>query len=67
MCGQGVGNGYSELIKWLQSAGKFAIPAETCSILQVELLNPQPGYFEIEPEGLWRKIVKVITESIRGT
>ncbi|KAH8370991.1 hypothetical protein KR093_005857, partial [Drosophila rubida] len=31
----------------------------------VELLNPQPGYFEIEPEGLWRKIVKVITESIR--
>ncbi|XP_034482674.1 putative glycerol kinase 5 [Drosophila innubila] len=31
----------------------------------VELLNPQPGYFEIEPEGLWRKIVKVITDSIR--
>lgn len=33
---------------------------------QVELLNPQPGYFEIEPEGLWRKIIKVITESIRS-
>ncbi|EDW70094.2 glycerol kinase 5 [Drosophila virilis] len=32
----------------------------------VELLNPQPGYFEIEPEGLWRKIIKVITESIRN-
>ncbi|XP_017862866.1 PREDICTED: putative glycerol kinase 5 [Drosophila arizonae] len=32
----------------------------------VELLNPQPGYFEIEPEGLWRKIVKVIRESIHN-
>ncbi|EDV97670.1 GH14570 [Drosophila grimshawi] len=32
----------------------------------VELLNPQPGYFEIEPEGLWRNIIKVITESIRN-
>ncbi|ALC43014.1 CG1271 [Drosophila busckii] len=32
----------------------------------VELLNPQPGYFEIEPEGLWRKIVQVIKLAIRN-
>ncbi|XP_068149601.1 putative glycerol kinase 5 [Drosophila tropicalis] len=31
----------------------------------VELLNPQPGFFEIEPECLWRKVVKVIKEAIR--
>nr|XP_016926299.2 putative glycerol kinase 5 [Drosophila suzukii] len=31
----------------------------------VELLNPQPGYFEIEPEGLWRKIVNVITRAVK--
>ncbi|SPP77126.1 putative glycerol kinase 5 [Drosophila guanche] len=31
----------------------------------VELLNPQPGFFEIEPESLWRKIVNVITLAIR--
>ncbi|XP_017135367.1 putative glycerol kinase 5 [Drosophila miranda] len=32
---------------------------------EVELLNPQPGFFEIEPECLWRKIVNVITLAIR--
>ncbi|XP_017058066.1 putative glycerol kinase 5 [Drosophila ficusphila] len=31
----------------------------------VELLNPQPGYFEIEPEILWRKIVNVITLAVK--
>ncbi|XP_017000952.2 glycerol kinase 5 [Drosophila takahashii] len=31
----------------------------------VELLNPQPGYFEIEPESLWRKIVNVITLAVK--
>ncbi|XP_030385400.1 putative glycerol kinase 5 isoform X2 [Scaptodrosophila lebanonensis] len=42
---------------------------ENCSIKgsaveAVELLNPKPGYFEIEPEALWAKIVKVITAAI---
>lgn len=32
----------------------------------VELLNPQPGYFEIEPESLWRKIVGVITQAVKN-
>ncbi|XP_065360323.1 putative glycerol kinase 5 [Calliphora vicina] len=32
----------------------------------VELLNPQPGYFEIEPEGLWRKIVRVIQNAVKN-
>ncbi|EDW93864.2 putative glycerol kinase 5 [Drosophila yakuba] len=32
----------------------------------VELLNPQPGYFEIEPESLWRKIVSVITQAVKN-
>ncbi|XP_012158062.1 putative glycerol kinase 5 [Ceratitis capitata] len=31
---------------------------------RVDLLNPQPGYFEIEPESLWRKIVKVINAAV---
>ncbi|EDW50263.1 GM14527 [Drosophila sechellia] len=32
----------------------------------VELLNPQPGHFEIEPESLWRKIVGVITQAVKN-
>ncbi|KAI8118783.1 putative glycerol kinase 5 [Lucilia cuprina] len=32
----------------------------------VELLNPKPGYFEIEPEGLWRKIVRVIKTAVQN-
>ncbi|EDV50365.2 putative glycerol kinase 5 [Drosophila erecta] len=32
----------------------------------VELLNPQPGHFEIEPESLWRKIVNVITQAVKN-
>ncbi|KAH8379435.1 hypothetical protein KR009_004978, partial [Drosophila setifemur] len=31
----------------------------------VELLNPQPGFFEIEPEGLWVKIVSVINKAVQ--
>ncbi|KAH8234785.1 hypothetical protein KR032_003158 [Drosophila birchii] len=31
----------------------------------VRLLNPQPGFFEIEPESLWRKIVNVIRQAVR--
>ncbi|XP_052848085.1 putative glycerol kinase 5 [Drosophila gunungcola] len=32
----------------------------------VELLNPQPGFFEIEPESLWRKIVNVIRLAVKN-
>ncbi|KAH8288023.1 hypothetical protein KR018_000997 [Drosophila ironensis] len=32
----------------------------------VKLLNPQPGFFEIEPEALWLKIVTVINEAVKG-
>lgn len=31
----------------------------------VELLNPKPGYFEIEPEKLWQSVISVITNAIR--
>lgn len=31
----------------------------------VELLNTQPGFFEIEPEQLWQSILNVIKNSIR--
>uniref|UniRef100_A0A1B0A731 Glycerol kinase n=1 Tax=Glossina pallidipes TaxID=7398 RepID=A0A1B0A731_GLOPL len=31
----------------------------------VELLNPKPGYFEIEPEALWNKIVAVIEDAVK--
>uniref|UniRef100_A0ABK9NG88 Carbohydrate kinase FGGY N-terminal domain-containing protein n=1 Tax=Glossina morsitans morsitans TaxID=37546 RepID=A0ABK9NG88_GLOMM len=31
----------------------------------VELLNPKPGYFEIEPEALWGKIVAVIEDAVQ--
>uniref|UniRef100_A0A1A9W3H6 Glycerol kinase 5 n=1 Tax=Glossina brevipalpis TaxID=37001 RepID=A0A1A9W3H6_9MUSC len=32
----------------------------------VELLNPEPGYFEIEPEALWRKIIAVIEDAVKA-
>ncbi|KAH8251105.1 hypothetical protein KR026_011590 [Drosophila bipectinata] len=31
----------------------------------VKLLNPQPGFFEIDPEALWRKIVQVINQAVQ--
>ncbi|KAM7356588.1 glycerol kinase 5 isoform 2-T2 [Cochliomyia hominivorax] len=34
------------------------------AVKAVELLNNHPGYFEIEPEGLWRKIVRVIQNAV---
>lgn len=36
------------------------------TFVQVELLNPKPGYFEIEPEALWGKIVAVIEDAVKG-
>ncbi|KAL9911219.1 glycerol kinase 5 isoform 1-T3 [Glossina fuscipes fuscipes] len=35
------------------------------SVQLVELLNPKPGYFEIEPEALWSKIVAVIEDAVK--
>lgn len=32
--------------------------------LQIELLYPQPGYVEINPDELWRKIISVIVSAI---
>ncbi|XP_075157684.1 glycerol kinase 5 [Haematobia irritans] len=32
----------------------------------VQLLNPKPGYFEIEPEGLWAQIVRVIQNAVKN-
>ncbi|XP_053952669.1 putative glycerol kinase 5 [Anastrepha ludens] len=42
---------------------------DSCEVLGsstewVDLLNPQPGYFEIEPESLWRKIVSAINNAV---
>ncbi|XP_013115565.2 putative glycerol kinase 5 [Stomoxys calcitrans] len=42
---------------------------EKCEIIGsavegVELLNPQPGFFEIEPEGLWDQIVRVMQNAV---
>lgn len=34
-----------------------------CSI-QIELLYPQAGYVEIDPDELWRKIISVIESAI---
>lgn len=40
---------------------------EICPVQEkVELLNPKPGYFEIEPEVLWSKIVRVIQNAVKG-
>ncbi|XP_067645291.1 putative glycerol kinase 5 [Eurosta solidaginis] len=41
----------------------------TCEVLgssseKVVLLNPLPGYFEIEPETLWTQIVRVINNAV---
>lgn len=35
-------------------------------MIKVELLNPQPGYYEINPDVLWEKVKSVIKESIKG-
>ncbi|XP_036341329.1 putative glycerol kinase 5 [Rhagoletis pomonella] len=32
--------------------------------MQVKLLNPQPGHFEIEPETLWAQIVSVVNRAV---
>ncbi|XP_011195724.2 putative glycerol kinase 5 [Zeugodacus cucurbitae] len=46
------------------------ITNDKCEVLgsateRVDLLNPQPGHFEIEPESLWAKIVAVINKAVR--
>ncbi|XP_050333319.1 putative glycerol kinase 5 [Bactrocera neohumeralis] len=46
------------------------ITNDNCEVLgtateRVDLLNSQPGYFEIEPEALWVKIVAVINKAVR--
>lgn len=33
---------------------------------QVQLLYPQPGYVEIDPDELWELIIKVIKNTFRG-
>lgn len=33
-------------------------------LLQIELLYPQPGYVEINPDELWQKILKTIQNAI---
>ena len=33
---------------------------------QVELLHPQPGWVEIDPQVLWEQFVDVITEVLEG-
>ena len=32
----------------------------------VELVSPEPGWVEIDPDSLWNKIVKVCTHVPRG-
>ena len=35
-------------------------------MLQVHLLSPRPGWFEIDPEVLWDSVVKVVRNAIEG-
>ena len=34
---------------------------------QVQLLNPRPGWIEIDPEGLWNSVVRVVRNAIQGS
>lgn len=34
--------------------------------MQIELLYPQPGYCEINPDALWKAVVKTIREAIHN-
>ena len=35
-------------------------------MFQVQLLTPHPGWVEIDPEGLWTSVVKVVHNAIEG-
>ena len=36
------------------------------TLFQVQLLTPHPGWVEIDPEGLWTSVVKVVHNAIEG-
>lgn len=34
--------------------------------LQVNLIYPKPGFVEIDPEQLWKSIIKTIEDAVKG-